>query len=229
MKIWRCSICGYIHRGDAPPSRCPVCNAGASKFIEVDESSISAKQFEMKKTGAKSSKPDSGKMKREKNQSKSVKDAGLFSKSEGKAAAFDKIKDLLVKHHLHPIAVHTPNGILPVVVLLWLVSWIFGYDSFAKAALINLIFVITVLPFVVFTGFLEWQKKYQGALTLLFKIKIAAAAVTCVLSVVSLVWYLVDPEVLHSAGAGIFIFINIILLAAVGIAGHIGGKFVFKD
>ena len=229
MKVWRCTICGYIHRGDAPPTRCPVCNAGAAKFIEIDESSNLVKQSEMKKTGTESSKPDSKKMKREKSQGKSVKDTGLFSKSNGKVAAFDKIKDLLVKHHLHPIAVHTPNGILPVVVLLLLMSWIFGYDSFAKAALINLIFVVVVLPFVVFTGFLEWKKKYQGALTLLFKIKIAAATVTCVLSVVSLVWYLVDPEVLHSAGAGIFIFINIILLAAVGIAGHIGGKFVFKD
>ena len=31
-KAWRCSVCGYIHRGDAPPEECPVCGAPASDF-----------------------------------------------------------------------------------------------------------------------------------------------------------------------------------------------------
>ncbi|MBN1346212.1 MAG: FAD-dependent oxidoreductase [Phycisphaerae bacterium] len=29
---WRCSICGYIHRGDAPPDTCPVCGASRQDF-----------------------------------------------------------------------------------------------------------------------------------------------------------------------------------------------------
>lgn len=29
-----CSVCGYVHEGDAAPSECPVCHAGAAKFIE---------------------------------------------------------------------------------------------------------------------------------------------------------------------------------------------------
>jgi nitrite reductase (NADH) large subunit len=31
-QAWRCSVCGYIHRGDAPPEECPVCGAPASDF-----------------------------------------------------------------------------------------------------------------------------------------------------------------------------------------------------
>lgn len=34
MKKFVCSVCGYVHVGDAPPEFCPVCKAPASKFIE---------------------------------------------------------------------------------------------------------------------------------------------------------------------------------------------------
>ena len=34
MKKWVCSVCGYVHEGDVPPSECPVCHVGADKFIE---------------------------------------------------------------------------------------------------------------------------------------------------------------------------------------------------
>lgn len=29
-----CSVCGYVHEGDAAPAECPVCHAGADKFVE---------------------------------------------------------------------------------------------------------------------------------------------------------------------------------------------------
>jgi nitrite reductase (NADH) large subunit len=31
-KIWKCDVCGYIHRGDAPPDSCPVCGAATDLF-----------------------------------------------------------------------------------------------------------------------------------------------------------------------------------------------------
>jgi len=33
MKKFVCSLCGYVHEGEAPPEICPVCKAPASKFI----------------------------------------------------------------------------------------------------------------------------------------------------------------------------------------------------
>lgn len=53
-------------------------------------------------------------------------------------------------------------------------------------------------------------------------------AISCLLVVV---WYLVDPAILQ-AGALFqtgFILLNLIMVAAAGIAGYIGGKLVFKD
>ena len=35
MKKWVCSVCGYVHEGDVPPSECPVCHAKSNMFEEV--------------------------------------------------------------------------------------------------------------------------------------------------------------------------------------------------
>ncbi len=37
MKKYVCSVCGYVHEGDAPPANCPQCNAPAEKFVEQAE------------------------------------------------------------------------------------------------------------------------------------------------------------------------------------------------
>ena len=37
MSKFVCSVCGYVHEGDAAPEKCPVCRVPASKFNEVKE------------------------------------------------------------------------------------------------------------------------------------------------------------------------------------------------
>lgn len=39
MKKWKCTVCDYIHTGDAPPDICPVCGVGAEKFVLLEEKS----------------------------------------------------------------------------------------------------------------------------------------------------------------------------------------------
>ena len=34
MKKFVCTVCGYVHEGDAAPAECPVCHAPAEKFKE---------------------------------------------------------------------------------------------------------------------------------------------------------------------------------------------------
>lgn len=41
MAKFVCSICGYVHEGDAAPERCPQCKAPASKFIEQKSEGLS--------------------------------------------------------------------------------------------------------------------------------------------------------------------------------------------
>ncbi|MCQ2537918.1 MAG: NADH peroxidase [Lachnospiraceae bacterium] len=32
-----CPVCGYVHEGDQPPEKCPVCNADGQKFTKQEE------------------------------------------------------------------------------------------------------------------------------------------------------------------------------------------------
>ena len=36
MAKYVCSVCGYVHEGDAAPEQCPICKAGAEKFTKQD-------------------------------------------------------------------------------------------------------------------------------------------------------------------------------------------------
>lgn len=37
MTKWVCPVCGYVHEGDTPPERCPVCKVPGEKFNKVVE------------------------------------------------------------------------------------------------------------------------------------------------------------------------------------------------
>jgi rubrerythrin len=34
---WVCNICSYVHEGEKKPDICPVCEAPAEKFSQVEE------------------------------------------------------------------------------------------------------------------------------------------------------------------------------------------------
>ncbi|WP_027624120.1 NADH peroxidase [Clostridium lundense] len=37
MKKFVCTVCGYVYEGEKAPEQCPLCKAGADKFIEKTE------------------------------------------------------------------------------------------------------------------------------------------------------------------------------------------------
>jgi rubrerythrin len=39
-KKFICTVCGYVHEGDAAPEKCPQCKVPASKFKELNESDV---------------------------------------------------------------------------------------------------------------------------------------------------------------------------------------------
>jgi len=36
-KLFKCSVCGYIHEGEEAPDSCPKCGAPKEKFAELDK------------------------------------------------------------------------------------------------------------------------------------------------------------------------------------------------
>lgn len=210
MKKWECTVCGYIHEGDEPPDECPVCSADKSMFVEVIED---VKVPEEEAALAPESMP-----------SPMTHTPPTFL---AKVYAFTST--LILRHHLHPITVHTPNGILPMALIFILITVGFGAPLFETAALYSCVFVLLTMPAVIFTGYEVWQKRYRGALTPIFKIKIGSAIVSVLLLVVLVVWRVLQPEIVTKASSGrwLFVLLAIVLVGAVGLAGHMGGKLVF--
>ncbi len=214
MKKWRCTVCGYIHEGEEPPEKCPVCGADRSKFVEIvsKEEEIDAKTDPIE--------PETG-----------PKETDAETKIPGPLSKYDRIYQLMVKHHVHPISVHIPNGVLPVSVIFIFLSAVLKFSGLAQAAFYNLIFVVFSMPVVLFSGIVVWRKKYNGALTKLFMTKIICGGLVSVMAMIFVIWSIVDPGVLTGTSThfGVFLFINIIMLAAAVIAGFLGGKLVFRE
>lgn len=208
MKKWKCTVCGYIHEGDEPPDECPVCGADGSKFIEMDDEEPT--QTETEKTESE------------------TKEADLQSEDSTPSLKHNRLFDLMVKHHIHPVSVHIPNGVLPVSVIFIFLAAIFNFTGLSQAAFYNLVFVVLAMPLVLFSGYIEWRTKYEGKLTTLFKTKMVCGAVVTFTAIILVVWLFVDPQVAASFKLS-FLFINIVMLAAATIAGFLGGKLVFKD
>ena len=107
----------------------------------------------------------------------------------------------------------------------------FGAPSFASAAFFSLVFVLVSMPLVLYTGYSMWQRRYRGALTSIFKIKIGASICTVLLLLTLIIWRVVQPEILaeSSTQRWIYLGLSVLLVVAVGLAGHFGGKLVFGN
>ncbi len=201
MKQWRCTVCGYVHTGPEPPEKCPVCGADKSMFVEVTASEAA---------------PEATTVPEKKD-------------IQAKSPEISFIAGLIHKFHAHPITVHIPNGVLPVTVLFLAIAILFKSGSFDVAAFYNLTVVLLAMPVVLFTGYVEWSTRYQGLRSFLFITKIACGIVVFISAIVLFAWRAMDPNVSIGPDRYLFFLLHIIMLAAAGIAGHLGGKLVFKD
>ncbi|MFP4573899.1 MAG: rubredoxin-like domain-containing protein [Desulfobacterales bacterium] len=233
MKKWRCTVCNYIHAGDAPPEKCPVCGADKSSFVEISQKE--AEEIQAAKTTRQLEREKDMLEKARKKTEEEAEDGAEKTESrvsgqQGAIARLEILNKLMIRHHAHPVSVHIPNGVLPVSVFFVLLAILFSAETLASAAFYNSIMVLVSLPLVVYSGYNAWQRKYGGNFTRLFTIKIAAAAVVSVSCLLVVLWFLINPDILTSAGgkkAG-FVLLNLVMLAAAVIAGLIGGKLVFK-
>lgn len=210
MKRWRCTVCGFIHTGSEPPEKCPVCDAPKKMFVEIDTDGKALAELKNDEIDHTIS-------------------LGLEAGQKTSVSFFEKIANLSLKLHLHPITVHFPNGILPAVVAFLGLSVYFNILTLETAAYYNLIFVLLMLPLVLLTGFIEWQKRYKGIKTAIFLTKIVCSLIVLGAVNVLVFWRLLDPTVIAEGSPSRYIYLGIAagMLAAVGLAGHLGGKLVF--
>lgn len=210
VKRWRCSVCGYIHAGNEPPEQCPVCAAPKNQFVEIDADG--------QKIG-------------EVNGPLAVTEPTIGTdktKTTG-SSLFNKLGDLVLKLHLHPITVHFPNGILPAAVIFLVIAAFLHNATLELVAYYNFIFVLLMLPVVLVTGFIEWQKRYKGIKSIIFITKILCSLIVLAATNILVFWRLIDPAVISQSSPYRLIYLGIAVatVTIVGIAGHLGGKLVF--
>lgn len=211
MQKWQCTVCGYIHEGDQPPEKCPVCGADRSEFVKLESKEPSETKADQEDLAGQQADPQ-------------PVDSIVTAK-------YDGLFGLMVKHHVHPVTVHIPNGVLPVSVVFIVLAAILNFSGLSQAAFYNLIFVVIAMPLVIFSGYLEWQKKYGGSLTSLFITKMICAAVVSLTAPALVVWLVIDPQAAtgSSPNKWLFLLVGLVMLAAAATAGYFGGKLVFKD
>ncbi len=207
-KRWRCTVCGYIHTGAEPPEKCPVCDAPKKMFVEID---ADGKALTEVKTDAAEITP------------------GAAVGQKQSRSFFDRFAAFSLKHHVHPVSVHFPNGILPVVVVFLGLSMYFNIVSLEVAAYYNLIFILVTLPLVVLTGFIEWQRRYKGLKSAIFIMKIICSFIILALLSILVFWRFIDPQVAAEGSQWrlIYLGLSVLVLAVAGLAGYLGGKLLF--
>jgi amino acid transporter len=148
-----------------------------------------------------------------------------------KDSRYRRLFEMMTKFHGHPISVHIPNGLLPIVVLFIFLSALFNITGMASAATYNLGAVALSMPLVLFFGWVDWQNRFNGAFTHVFIVKIACGIIVTVTAWFLFIWLLVNPEVVTTPQSSrvAFFMINLIMLGAAGTAGWYGGKLVFRD
>ncbi len=106
---------------------------------------------------------------------------------------------------------------------------VFNLAGMETAAYYNLVVVLISLPLVIFTGYLEWQKRYRGARSAIFIIKILCALFILAGANILVFWKVLDPGVIAPDSPMKWIYLGVagFMLACVGLAGHLGGKLVF--
>ncbi len=203
MKKWQCTVCGYIHQGDEPPQKCPVCGADKDKFVELTGLEMNTK---------------------EENQQVDT------LPGEEKKAIMGIFAQLAMKNHLHPVSVHSPNGIIPVALIFFTLALLFDSQGLARAAYYNLIAALISMPVVLYSGYIAWKSKYNGAKTMLFMMKMLAGAASTIILFVLVIWRTVQSDTLadNFSARALFWFWLFILFLLVALAGHLGGKLVFK-
>lgn len=219
MQKWKCTVCGYIHSGDEPPDVCPVCGADRSKFVPIEDA-----PERLHEQASRPSAPQEPPAKQAPPPNVPPPEAGW------KRFAASRFGQKLTQYHGHPIAVHIPNGVLPLAVLFALLSALFDSESLAIAAQYNIGFVAISMPVVIGTGIVDWINSYKGRMTRIFRVKMICAAIVSVISLVLMIWGFVQPQIYHRhlIETWAFLLLHLGNLVAATIAGWYGGKLVFR-
>jgi len=141
------------------------------------------------------------------------------------------IQDMMETFEPHAVAAHFPNALLPTLALFVAIAVVSGLGSFETAAFYLLFVVLFAAPVTFVTGIYDWQTKYGGQKTVIFKKKLMLGATLIVLSILTGALRFQVPDIMQSGGALMYLYFALIIamLGCVTLLGHYGGKLVFSS
>ena len=164
---WLCTVCKYIHEGDAPPDICPVCGAPWSKFIPHTEEEGSTDKIDRwrcvvcnhislgKKAPQTCPICGSGREK---------------SRLETKSPVHNHrgFSGLVERLHLHPVTAHLPNGALPLALIAWVVYLLSGEFTLERASFYLMLVAVASMPVTFFSGLSDAKHRFKTTTTGIF-------------------------------------------------------------
>lgn len=220
QKQWKCLVCGYCHTGPEPPDVCPVCSADKSQFVLVEAETTSM-----------TTKPTKPEPAIETSTADATGDHSKQTMTRIHRSLFSARIDFITRLHGHPIAVHIPNGVLPLSFLFTLLAVAFESEAFATTAAYNIAFVCLSMPIVIITGLIDWYNRFNARWAKIFSIKFTCGIAVGTLSlIIAFVWF-IQPTIYQELSARLMLFLalNVINLITAAVAGYYGGKLVFNS
>jgi rubredoxin len=145
------------------------------------------------------------------------------------ASSRSGLSGFLARERTHAIAVHIPNGVLPIAVLFLLVGLLLGPPMLGIAAHYNVLVVLLAMPVVVLTGIIDWKAHYGGVLTRVFIAKLVCAAVVLLVSLLAVLWWRRDAAAIRADWilCLVYVCLHLVALSAAVVAGFLGGRLTF--
>lgn len=134
---------------------------------------------------------------------------------------YNYITDQISRRHVHPITVHISNGLLPVSVIFIVLAMLSNFNPLAQAAFYNMRVVLMAMPIVLFSGYIDWQNRYNGKLSYRFVIKMVCGSVVLLSSLILVIWQIIDPAVMVYVNDAMGFPLTLFFIACCSVYGRI--------
>jgi rubredoxin/uncharacterized membrane protein len=233
---WRCTVCNYVHEGDAPPDICPVCGQPKEMFEKVAEEAApvpAGKREEIKADRWRCvvcnyvhdgpNPPDVC----------PVCGAGKDSfvpETKSPEHHHRGPSGLIEKLHLHPVAAHFPNGSLPLALAAWVGYLVVGELCLERASFYLMLVAVLAVPVTFLAGLSDAKHRFGTTSTGVFPEKKLWSWVLLSIGIatagwrISLGWTYVPTTMVE---IGTYTGLLFVASAAAARLGMLGGKLVF--
>lgn len=138
-------------------------------------------------------------------------------------------KSIIQRLNVHPISAHFPSAFFPFSAVFLIMFIINGGKAFEVGAIYTLWAGVLTNPIAIFSGFVDWKKRYKGAKVPIFKKKITYSITAQLLGIICAGWLCVEPNVLTEDVIFPYVFTALMITSTVFtfLVGRWGARLVY--